>query len=227
MLLVPLFGLAILQCLVVGAELTDTVNKFNDALDAGLDGVKVLIQNAEDHLPSAINQAFEYLDRLQKKPTGVTHVTKSIFETAKNTISQIQSETEKLFNALRVSSDNLKLPENILQLIAKHHEQQDQLIKKARQDIADFLAASNLRATKADEKLASYLQHKTNALKQVVTSVGSAVNGIVGNLQNIENSSLQKDVLEARISHVLQTGQKTIESAVSFANEEIKDAMSH
>lgn len=61
MLLVTVLSLAILQCQCLSptADLSGLVDEFNDALESGLDSVNQLIQNTGDHLPAAINQAFD------------------------------------------------------------------------------------------------------------------------------------------------------------------------
>lgn len=51
--------LAVLSCQSLGADQTSVVDEFNDALEEGLQSVRVLIQNTESHLPSAVNKAFD------------------------------------------------------------------------------------------------------------------------------------------------------------------------
>lgn len=217
--------LAVLCSQSLGADHTSVADEFNDALDEGLQSVRVLIQNTESHLPSAVNKAFDYLNRLQDKPNGdsVAEAANALYETAKNTITQVSAETEAVFSKLSVLTDQLKLPQNILQLIADHHSLQDFLIKEAREAFSQTIRSHRLGSSKADEKLASFLQQKTNAIKQAVTSIGSAVHDVIGHLQNSANSSLSKESVE----NVLSSGMKTLGSAVIYAQEEIKDAMSH
>lgn len=51
--------LAVLCSQSLGADHTSVADEFNDALDEGLQSVRVLIQNIESHLPSAVNKAFD------------------------------------------------------------------------------------------------------------------------------------------------------------------------
>lgn len=128
---------------------------------------------------------------------SVAEAANALYETAKNTITQVSAETEAVFSKLSVLTDQLKLPQNILQLIgeklhpldirqmlyiwyiyiyresclwnflADHHSLQDFLIKEAREAFSQTIRSHRLGSSKADEKLASFLQQKTNAIKQV------------------------------------------------------------
>ncbi|XP_048747248.2 uncharacterized protein LOC125659574 isoform X2 [Ostrea edulis] len=228
MLLVTVLSLAILQCQCLSptADLSGLVDEFNDALESGLDSVNQLIQNTGDHLPAAINQAFDYLKKIERRQS-ITKAANSMFESTNSIISQIKSESEKFFNELRVFSDDLKFPENILKLIVDHHAKQDFHVEKVRRDIGQFLTVHHLEVSKADEKVASYIQHKTNAIKQIVTSLGSAVNDINDSLRNMVHSPVHEELLNQRIVQALSSGLKNLGSAVLFAREEMKDAMSH
>ena len=63
---------------------------------------------------------------------------------------------------------------NILYHLADHHAKLDLLIKNAMREFSSFLAAYGCGVSKADEHLASFLQHKTNAIKQVVHTINQA-----------------------------------------------------
>lgn len=223
MLFWTILCLAVLSCQSLGADQTSVVDEFNDALEEGLQSVRVLIQNTESHLPSAVNKAFDYFNRLQDKPNGVAAAANALYETAKNTVTQVSAETEAIFSKLSVLTDQLRLRQNILQLIADHHNLQDFLIKEAREAFSQTIRTHHLGSSKADEKLASFLQQKTNAIKQAVTSIASAVHDVIGHLQNSANSSLSKEAVE----NILRSGMETLGFAIVFAQEEIKDAMSH
>lgn len=54
-----------------------------------------------------------------------------------------------------------------LEFLADHHNLQDFLIKEAREAFSQTIRTHHLGSSKADEKLASFLQQKTNAIKQV------------------------------------------------------------
>lgn len=223
MLFWTILCLAVMSCQSLGADHTSVADEFNDALEEGLQSVRVLIQNTESHLPSAVNKAFDYFNRLQDKPNGVAEAANALYETAKNTVTQVSAETEAIFSKLSVLTDQPRLPQNILQLIADHHNLQDFLIKEAREAFSQTIRTHHLGSSKADEKLASFLQQKTNAIKQAVTSIASAVHDVIGHLQNSANSSLSKEAVE----NILRSGMETLGFAIVFAQEEIKDAMSH
>lgn len=53
------------------------------------------------------------------------------------------------------------------EFLADHHNLQDFLIKEAREAFSQTIRTHHLGSSKADEKLASFLQQKTNAIKQV------------------------------------------------------------
>lgn len=50
---------------------------------------------------------------------SVAEAANALYETAKNTITQVSAETEAVFSKLSVLTDQLKLPQNILQLIGE------------------------------------------------------------------------------------------------------------
>lgn len=58
MLFWTILCLAVMSCQSLGADHTSVADEFNDALEEGLQSVRVLIQNTESHLPSAVNKAF-------------------------------------------------------------------------------------------------------------------------------------------------------------------------
>lgn len=43
----------------------------------------------------------------------------ALYETAKNTVTQVSAETEAIFSKLSVLTDQPRLPQNILQLIGE------------------------------------------------------------------------------------------------------------
>lgn len=59
MLFWTILCLSVLSCQSLGAEHSGVADEFNDALEEGLQSVRVLVQNTESHLPSAVNKAFD------------------------------------------------------------------------------------------------------------------------------------------------------------------------
>lgn len=50
---------------------------------------------------------------------SVAEAANALYETAKNTVTQVSAETEAIFSKLSVLTDQLRLPQNILQLIGE------------------------------------------------------------------------------------------------------------
>lgn len=50
---------------------------------------------------------------------SVAEAANALYETAKNTVTQVSAETEAIFSKLSVLTDQPRLPQNILQLIGE------------------------------------------------------------------------------------------------------------
>ncbi|XP_078310950.1 uncharacterized protein LOC111136197 isoform X3 [Crassostrea virginica] len=223
MLLVAVLCVVAVQCQAQGNAHPGGSEEFNDVLAEGLHVVRSLLQNTETNLPSAVNKAFDYMNRLQHEPKSVAAAAKSLYESATKAVAQVSTEVEAIFNTFKSSSDDLKVLQQLPQSIADHHAKLDLLIKSAKREFSSFLAAYGCGVSKADEHLASFLQHKTNAIKQAVTTIGSAVQDAISDLHHTANSSLQKGA----VGELTRFGLKTLGSAVTYAKEEIKDATTH